>query len=91
MDAGRNADLIQSRGHVIVGSGEGRRLFWSTILTGLLVCVDTLYIGRLKGVGKVWQYTACDAACSFAETAGRARKDSSLRALAGLGQFPTRM
>jgi len=33
---------------------------------GELVCVDTFYVGKLKGVGKVWQYTACDAACSFA-------------------------
>jgi transposase len=28
---------------------------------GELVCLDTFYIGRLKGVGKVWQITACDA------------------------------
>jgi len=33
---------------------------------GDLVCLDTFYIGRLKEVGKVWQYTACDAACSYA-------------------------
>lgn len=33
---------------------------------GELVCFDTFYIGKLKGVGKVWQYTACDAACSYA-------------------------
>lgn len=33
---------------------------------GELVCLDTFYIGHLKGVGQVWQYTACDAACSFA-------------------------
>jgi transposase InsO family protein len=33
---------------------------------GELVCIDTFYIGRLKGVGKVWQITACDAACSYA-------------------------
>ena len=33
---------------------------------GDLVCLDTFYVGKLKGVGKVWQYTACDAACSFA-------------------------
>lgn len=33
---------------------------------GELVCLDTFYVGNLKGVGKVWQYTACDAACSFA-------------------------
>jgi transposase InsO family protein len=32
---------------------------------GDLVCLDTFYIGQLKGVGKVWQYTACDAASSF--------------------------
>jgi transposase InsO family protein len=33
---------------------------------GDLVCLDTFYIGHLKGVGKVWQFTACDAACSYA-------------------------
>lgn len=33
---------------------------------GELVCLDTFYVGRLKGVGKVWQVTACDAACSYA-------------------------
>jgi len=33
---------------------------------GELVCLDTFYIGRLKGVGKVWQITACDTACSYA-------------------------
>jgi transposase InsO family protein len=32
---------------------------------GELVCLDTFYIGNLKGVGKVWQVTACDAACSY--------------------------
>ena len=30
-----------------------------------LVCLDTFYIGNLKGVGKVWQITACDAATSY--------------------------
>ena len=33
---------------------------------GDLVCIDAFYIGKLKGVGKVWQRTACDAACSYA-------------------------
>ncbi len=33
---------------------------------GELVCLDSFYIGKLKGVGKVWQLTACDAACSYA-------------------------
>ena len=32
---------------------------------GELVCLDTFFIGKLKGVGKVWQATACDAASSF--------------------------
>ena len=30
-----------------------------------LFCLDTFYIGKLKGVGKVWQITACDAATSY--------------------------
>lgn len=33
---------------------------------GDLVCLDAFYIGKLKGVGTVWQLTACDAACSYA-------------------------
>ncbi len=32
---------------------------------GDLVCLDCFYIGKLKGVGKVWQVTACDAASSY--------------------------
>ncbi len=32
---------------------------------GDLVCLDCFYIGKLKGVGKVWQITACDAATSY--------------------------
>lgn len=32
---------------------------------GDLVCLDTFYIGKLKGVGRVWQITACDAASSY--------------------------
>lgn len=34
-------------------------------VAGELVCLDTFYIGKLKGVGKVWQITACDAATSY--------------------------
>ena len=36
---------------------------------GELVCLDTFYIGNLKGVGKVWQITACDAASSYGAAA----------------------
>lgn len=32
---------------------------------GELVCLDCFYIGKLKGVGRVWQITACDAASSY--------------------------
>ena len=32
---------------------------------GELVCFDCFYVGNLKGVGKVWQVTACDAASSY--------------------------
>lgn len=32
---------------------------------GELVCLDCFYIGHLKGVGRVWQITACDAASSY--------------------------
>lgn len=32
---------------------------------GDLLCLDTFYVGQLKGVGKVWQITGCDAASSF--------------------------
>ena len=33
---------------------------------GALLSLDTVYVGKLKGVGKVWQFTGCDAASSFA-------------------------
>lgn len=32
---------------------------------GDLLSLDTFYVGKLKGVGKVWQVTGCDAASSF--------------------------
>ena len=32
---------------------------------GDLVCLDGFFIGKLKGVGRVWQLTACDAAASY--------------------------
>jgi helix-turn-helix protein/integrase-like protein len=33
---------------------------------GELLSLDTFYVGKLKGVGKVWQITGCDVASSFA-------------------------
>ena len=35
-------------------------------IPGELVSLDTFYVGKLKGVGKVWQITECDVASSFA-------------------------
>lgn len=32
---------------------------------GELLSLDTFYVGKLKGVGKVWQITGCDVASSF--------------------------
>lgn len=32
---------------------------------GEQVFLDTMYIGNLKGVGKIWQYSGVDGACSF--------------------------
>jgi transposase InsO family protein len=34
-------------------------------LLGEQVFLDTMYVGKLKGVGKIWQYSAVDGACSF--------------------------
>lgn len=33
---------------------------------GELVCLDLFYVGCLKGIGRIYQMTACDAATSFA-------------------------
>jgi hypothetical protein len=32
---------------------------------GEQVFLDTMFVGRLKGVGKIWQYSAVDGVCSF--------------------------
>lgn len=44
----------------------GRTRHVQAEVPGELVCFDSFYVGKLKGVGPVWQLTACDAACSFA-------------------------
>jgi transposase len=44
----------------------GRTRHVEAKLPGDLVCLDCFYMGKLKGVGTLWQVTACDAACSFA-------------------------
>ena len=47
---------------------------------GELGCLDTFYIGRLKGVGKVWQITACDAASSYGLAGLRPAHDAAAAA-----------
>lgn len=44
---------------------HGRTRHVAATEPGELVCLDAFYIGNLKGVGKVWQITACDAATSY--------------------------
>jgi len=58
----------------------GRSQHVQATTPGELVCIDTFYIGKLKGVGKVWHYTACDAACSH--TVARLSTDFSAEAAA---------
>jgi len=48
---------------------------------GEQVFLDTVYVGRLKGVGKIWQYSAVDGACSFGFATVR-RGEKSARAAA---------
>lgn len=46
-------------------------------VVGEAVFLDTMYVGNLKGVGKVWQYTGVDGAASFGFARVRAGKKSA--------------
>jgi transposase InsO family protein len=50
-------------------------------VAGEQVFLDTMFVGRLKGVGKIWQYSAVDGACSFGFAQVR-RGEKSARAAA---------
>ena len=54
--------------------------------TGEQVFFDTMYVGNLKGVGKIWQYTAVDGACSFAFAKVLAGEKSAAAAAAFLSE-----
>ncbi|UCF87948.1 MAG: IS481 family transposase [bacterium] len=54
----------RTRRQLLRAQGQKPRHIQASV-PGELVCIDTFYIGKLKGGGKVWQYTACDAATSF--------------------------
>ena len=50
---------------------------------GAELCADTMYVGKLKGVGTVWQYTMVDGACSF----GFARAQGGRKSAKSMAQF----
>ncbi len=50
---------------------------------GAELFADTMYVGRLKGVGTVWQYTMVDGACSF----GFARVRAGRKSATGMARF----
>jgi len=80
-------ELLKTKGH------KPRHVHASA--PGELVCIDTFYIGKLKGVGKIWQYTACDAATSYGVatvmageiTSGKATKFLKESILPAFGQM----
>lgn len=59
------AGLVTDRSRRALARAKSKRRHVEASHPGELVCVDSFYIGKLKGVGKVWQLTACDAASSF--------------------------
>ena len=64
--AARTAGLLTARTRQALWRARyGRTRHVEATAPGQLVCLDTFYIGHLKGVGKVWQITACDAATSY--------------------------
>jgi transposase InsO family protein len=60
------AGLLTQRTRRQLQKARKRRRHVQSEHPGDLVCLDTFYIGKLKGVGKVWQITACDTASSYA-------------------------
>ena len=44
---------------------------------GAELFADTMYVGKLKGVGTVWQYTMVDGACSFGFARARGGRKSA--------------
>ncbi len=57
--------LLAERTRRALCRATGGRQHVAAAHPGELACVDTFYLGKLKGVGKVWQVTACDTACSY--------------------------
>ena len=50
-------------------------------MVGAELFLDTMYVGKLKGAGPVWQFAAIDGACSFAlaqAVAGEKRQEQAI-------------
>lgn len=65
LHSARHAGLLTDRTRRALQEARGRKRHVEASQPGELVCLDSFYIGKLKGVGKVWQLTACDAASSY--------------------------
>lgn len=59
------AGLVTERAWRRVRAAEATRRIEAS-LPGELLCLDAFYVGKLKGVGRLWQFTAVDAATRFA-------------------------
>lgn len=64
LHSAERAGLLTERTRRSLMQGKARHVEAET--PGELVCLDTFYLGHLKGVGKLWQLTACDVASSYA-------------------------
>jgi transposase InsO family protein len=60
-----SAGLLTERSRRALAKARSKTRHVHATEAGELVCLDSFYIGKLKGVGKVWQLTACDAASSY--------------------------
>ena len=68
--AARTAGLLTERTKQRLWEARhGRTRHVQATEPGELVCLDTFYVGKLKGVGKIWQITACDVASSYGTAA----------------------
>jgi transposase InsO family protein len=63
---------------------ERQRLHIGSETVGDEVFLDTMYVGNLKGVGKIWQHSAVDGACSFGFAQARLGPKSAVDAAAFL-------
>lgn len=61
----QRAGLLTERTRRQLESARKKQRHVEASVPGELVCLDCFYVGKLKGVGKVWQITACDAASSY--------------------------